>query len=135
MDGGSQLYKKLLKSWLRDSYIQIYSIVNERKSVIAERFIRTSKKKKKKKKIKCVSTISKTVYIDTLGDIFDKKTVHIREQSKWSLLVLKHVHALIFMLKIIIKILNLKSMIMWQYQNTEHFYKTLQYKLIRRSFS
>ena len=40
------------------------------------------KKKKKKKKIKCVSTISKTVYIDTLGDIFDKKTVHIREQSK-----------------------------------------------------
>ena len=136
MDGGSQLYKKLLKSWLRDSYIQIYSIVNEGKSVIAERFIRTSKKKKKKKKkIKCVSTISKTVYIDTLGDIFDKKTVHIREQSKWSLLVLKHVHALIFMLKIIIKILNLKSMIMWQYQNTEHFYKTLQYKLIRRSFS
>ena len=133
MDGGSQLYKKLLKSWLRDSYIQIYSIVNEGKSVITERFIRTSKKKKKK--IKCVSTISKTVYIDTLGDIFDKKTVHIREQSKWSLLVLKHVHALIFMLKIIIKILNLKSMIMWQYQNTEHFYKTLQYKLIRRSFS
>ena len=49
MDGGSQLYKKLLKSWLRDSYIQIYSIVNEGKSVIAERFIRTSKKKKKKK--------------------------------------------------------------------------------------
>ena len=28
---------------------------------------------KKKKKIKCMSTISKTVYIDTLGDIFDKK--------------------------------------------------------------
>ena len=52
MDGGSQLYKKLLKSCLRDSYIQIYSIVNERKSVIAERFIRTSKKKKKKKKKK-----------------------------------------------------------------------------------
>ena len=72
MDGGSQLYKKLLKSWLRDSYIQIYSIDNEGKSVIAERFIRTSKKKKKKK-IKCMSTISKTVYIDTLGDIFDKK--------------------------------------------------------------
>ena len=71
MDGGSKLYKKLLKSWLRDSYIQIYSIDNEGKSVIAERFIRTSKKKKKK--IKCMSTISKTVYIDTLGDIFDKK--------------------------------------------------------------
>ena len=48
MDGGSKLYKKLLKSWLRDSYIQIYSIVNEGKSVITERFIRTSKKKKKK---------------------------------------------------------------------------------------
>ena len=70
MDGGSKLYKKLLKSWLRDSYIQIYSIDNEGKSVIAERFIRTSKKKKK---IKCMSTISKTVYTDTIGDIFDKK--------------------------------------------------------------
>ena len=28
----------------------------------------------KKKKIKCMSTISKTVYIDTLGDILNKKT-------------------------------------------------------------
>ena len=37
---------------------------------------------KKKKKIKWVRKITKTVYIDTLGDIFDKKTVHIREQSK-----------------------------------------------------
>ena len=27
-----------------------------------------------KKIIKCMSTISKTVYIDTLGDILDKKT-------------------------------------------------------------
>ena len=43
MDRGNKLYKKLLKSWLRDS-IQIYSIDNEGKSVIAERFIRTSKK-------------------------------------------------------------------------------------------
>ena len=84
------------------------------------------------KKIKCMSTISKTVYIDTLGDILDKKTRTYQRTIKMKLVSAK---ALTFMLKIIIKILNLKSMIMWQYQNIEHFYKTLQCKLIRRSFS
>ena len=34
-----------MKSWLQDNDIEMYSVHNERKSVFAERFIRTLKKK------------------------------------------------------------------------------------------
>ena len=34
-----------MKSWLQDNLIEIYSTRNEGKSAVAERFIRTSKKK------------------------------------------------------------------------------------------
>ena len=52
----------------------MYSIYNERKSVVAERFITTLKNKI----FKNVTAISKNVYFDVLDNIFDKynKTVH-----------------------------------------------------------
>ena len=52
----------------------MYSTYNEGKSVIAERFIRTSKNKI----FKHMTTISKNVYIDVLNDIVNKynNTVH-----------------------------------------------------------
>ena len=43
----------------------MYSIHNEGKSVVAERFIRTLKTKM----YKCMTSISKTVYIGKLDDI------------------------------------------------------------------
>ena len=46
----------------------MYSTHNERKSVVAERFIRTIKNKI----YKYMSSISKNVYIDKLDDIVDK---------------------------------------------------------------
>ena len=46
----------------------MYSIHNERKSVVAERFIRTLKNKI----YKYMTTISKNVYIDKLNDIVDE---------------------------------------------------------------
>ena len=46
----------------------MYSTHNERKSVIAERFIRTLKSKI----YKYMASISKNVYIDKLDDIVDK---------------------------------------------------------------
>ena len=54
--------------------IEIYSIYNERKSVVAERFIRTLKNKI----FKHMTAISKNVYFDVLDDIVDKynNTVH-----------------------------------------------------------
>ena len=44
VDKGSEFYSKSVKSWLEQDGIEIYSTYNERKSVIAERFIRTLKK-------------------------------------------------------------------------------------------
>ena len=42
---GSKFYNELFKSWLQDNYIEIYSTINEGKSVVAERFIRILKDK------------------------------------------------------------------------------------------
>ena len=44
VDKGSEFYNKSVRSWLEQDGIEIYSTYNERKSVIAERFIRTLKK-------------------------------------------------------------------------------------------
>ena len=58
----------LLKKWLKDNDTEMYSIYNEAKSVIAERFIRTLKNKI----YKYMTAISKNVYIDKLNDIVDE---------------------------------------------------------------
>ena len=58
----------ILKKWLRDNNIVMYSTHNEGKSVFAERFIRTLKSKI----YKYMTSISKNVYIDKLDDIVDK---------------------------------------------------------------
>ena len=44
-DKGSEFHNRAMKSWLEKSAIEMYSAINERKSVIAERFIRTLKNK------------------------------------------------------------------------------------------
>ena len=45
VDQGSEFYKNIFKKWLKDNDISMYSTYNERKSVVAERFIRTLKNK------------------------------------------------------------------------------------------
>ena len=54
--------------------IEMYSNFNEGKSVVAERFIRTSKNKT----FKHMTAISKNIYFDALDDIVNKynNTVH-----------------------------------------------------------
>ena len=42
---GSEFYDNSFKKWLQDNNIEMYSIHNEGKSVVAERFIRTLKNK------------------------------------------------------------------------------------------
>ena len=65
---GSEFYNNSFKNWLKDNDIEMYSIHNEGKSVIAERFIRTLKNKI----YKYMTSISKNVYIDKLDDIVDE---------------------------------------------------------------
>ena len=43
VDKGSEFYNNLFKKWLKDNDIEMYSIHNKEKSVVAERFIRTLK--------------------------------------------------------------------------------------------
>ena len=45
VDEGSEFYNSSFKKSLKDNDIEIYSIQNEGKSVVAERFIRTLKSK------------------------------------------------------------------------------------------
>ena len=68
VDKGSEFYNNSFKKWLKDNDIEMYSIHNEGKSVVAERFIRTLKNKI----YKYMTTISKNVYIDKLDDIVDE---------------------------------------------------------------
>ena len=59
---------------LKNNNIETYSTYNEEKSVVAERFIRTSKNKI----FKHMAAVSKNVYFDMLDDIVNKhnNTVH-----------------------------------------------------------
>ena len=61
-DKGSEFYSRLMKSQLQDNNIEMYSTYNEGKSVVAERFIKTLKKKI----YKYMTSISKNVYVDKL---------------------------------------------------------------------
>ena len=62
VDKGSEFYNNSFEKWLKDNDIEIYSIHNEGKLVVAERFIRTLKTKI----YKCVTSMLKNVYIDKL---------------------------------------------------------------------
>ena len=62
---GSQFYNNSFKKWLKDNDTEIYSIHNEGKSVVAERFTRILKTKV----YKYMTSVSKNVYIDKLDHI------------------------------------------------------------------
>ena len=68
VDKDSEFYNTSFKKWLRDNDIDMYSTNNEGKSVVAERFIRTLKRKI----YKYMTSVSKNVYIDKLDDIVDE---------------------------------------------------------------
>ena len=57
-----------MKSFSQNNDIEMYSIHNEGKFVIDERFIRTLKNKN----YKCMTSVSKNLYIDKLDDIANK---------------------------------------------------------------
>ena len=64
VDKGREFCNNFFKKQLKDNDIEMYSIHNEGKSVVAERFIRTLKTKI----YKYMTSISNNVYIDKLDD-------------------------------------------------------------------
>ena len=87
----------------------MYSIHNEGKSVVAERFIRTLKTKI----YKYMTSVSKNVYIDKLDDIVDEYTNTYHRTIKMKPADVKdNIYILILKKKLMIKIINLKLVIM-----------------------
>ena len=74
VDKGREFCNSSFQKWLKDNDIEMYPIHNEGKSVIAERFIITLKKKI----LKHMKAISKNIYFDVLDDIVNKynNTLH-----------------------------------------------------------
>ena len=75
---GSEFYNRSIKSWLESNIIEMYSTHNEGKSVVTERFIKTLKSKI----YKYMTSVSKNMYIDKLGDIVNKHNNTIIVQLK-----------------------------------------------------
>ena len=67
-DKGSEFYNSSSKKWLKDNDIEMHSIHNEGKSVVAEIFIKTLKTKI----FKYTNSILKNVYIYKLDDIVNE---------------------------------------------------------------
>ena len=74
VDQGGEFYNKLFKRFLKINNIKMYSTYHERKSVVAERFIRTLKNKI----FNHMTAVSKNAYFDVLDTNFDQynSTVH-----------------------------------------------------------
>ena len=71
VDKDSEFYNTSMKLLLQNNDIAIYSTNNEGKSVIAERFLRTLKKKIDK----YMTSVLKNMYIDRLDDIMNKYNI------------------------------------------------------------
>ena len=63
-----EFYNNVFEKWLSDNDIIMYSMYNEGKSVVAERFIRTLKNKL----YKHMTATGKNVYYDVLDDVVNK---------------------------------------------------------------
>ena len=68
VDQGGEFYNNVFEKWLSDNDINMYSMYNEGKSVVAERFIRTLKNKL----YKHMMATGKNVYYDVLDDVVNK---------------------------------------------------------------
>ena len=68
VDKASKFFNRLIKFYLEDNVIEMYSTHNERKSVVTERFIRTLKKIF----FKYMISTFKNLYTNKLDDIVNK---------------------------------------------------------------
>ena len=68
IDQGGEFYNYLFKRFLKNNNIKMYPTFNEGKSVVAEKFIKTLKKKI----FKHMTAVSKNVYFNVLDDIVNK---------------------------------------------------------------
>ena len=122
IDQGSEFYNNTFKDFLQINNIEIYSTFNEGKSVVAEIFIRTLKNKT----FKHMTAISKNIYFHVLDDIVNEynNTVHRTIKMK-PIDMTGDYYAEYNEDQIELhsnkKILNVKLVIMLEFQNTKTF--------------
>ena len=105
---------------------ETYSTVNQGESVGAERFIRTLKNKI----YKYMTSVSKTVYIEKFNDIVSKYNNTYHRTIKVKLLDVKpSIYILTLIKKIIRKLLNLKLVIMLEYENIKAFLQKITLRI------
>ena len=68
VDQGGEFYNNVFEKWLSDNDINMYSMYNEGKSVVTERFIRTLKNKL----YKHMTATGKNIYYNVLNDVVNK---------------------------------------------------------------
>ena len=95
----------------------MYSIHNEGKCVVAERFIRTLKTKI----YKYMTSVSINVYIAKIDDIVDEYNNTYHRTIKMKPVDVKDNTYIDFLKKLMIKILNLNLVIMSEFLNTKIF--------------
>ena len=117
VDKGSEFYNASFKKWLQGNDIVMYSTNNEGSSVVAERLIRTLKSKI----YKYMTSISKNVYIDKLNAIVNKYNNTYHATIKMKPIDVKDNTYIILIKKLIIKILNLKLVIMLEFQSIKTY--------------
>ena len=108
VDKGSEFYNSSFKKWLKDNDIEMYSIHNEGKSIVAERFIRTLMTKI----CKYMTSVSKNLYIDKLNDIVNEYNNTYHSTIKIKPVDVKDNTCIDLKKKLMIKVLNLKLAIM-----------------------
>ena len=104
----------------------MYSTFNEGKSVVAERFIRTLKNKI----FKHMTAISKNVYFDVLDDIVNKYNSTVHRTIKKKPIDVKNDSYAEYNEDSNKKILNLKLVIMLEFQIAKIFFKRIHTKLV-----
>ena len=118
-DKGSEFYNISMKLRLEQNAIEMYSTHNEGKYVVVERFIRTLKNKV----CKYMASISKNMYIDNLDDIVNKYNNTYQNTVKMKPADVKsNTYINSSKVKILIKILNLKLVVLLKYQNKIIFF-------------
>ena len=131
VDQGSEFYNQSFKDFLRINNIEMYSTYNEGKSVVTERFIRTLKNKI----FKHITAISKNVYFHVLDNIVDKYNNTVHRTTKIDYQLTLRIILMSNTIKILIKkILNLKLVIMLEFQNINTFLLKDIYQIGQKKF-
>ena len=119
VDKGNGIYKRSMKSFSQNNYIEMHLMLNNGKSFIPERFIRTLKNR--------IYEYMTSVLKNVLDDIVNKYNNTFHSIIKMNPVTLVK--------KLMIKNLNFKLVILLEYQNVKVFLQRVAHsKLVSRSF-